>query len=121
MAGSTRRAVGHRVRHRRVRRGAHHHRTSRALAGHRLPPGGPAAAGAQLCHPAEGRTRTLGDVISTESGAVHHRPALPRWWPQVAVAAFAAGVLSLVSSHVPVRGDSRALDALGYVLLVLVG
>src|SRR4051794_12440576 len=66
--------------------------------------------------PASYRFPVLTDRAPATDGTV----ARPRsWWPDLAVGTMLATVMTLGSAHIPVTGDERGLDVLGFSLIVV--
>jgi signal transduction histidine kinase len=57
----------------------------------------------------------LADRVPAADGTVARGGS---WWPDLAVGAVLATVMALASAHIPVTGDERGLDVLGFVLIV---
>jgi len=61
------------------------------------------------------------DAVASSS-RLGWNPGRTAGWPaDIVVAALATGFLVLATAHIPVSGDDRPLDALGYLLLVVAG
>jgi signal transduction histidine kinase len=58
-------------------------------------------------------------VLATEAktGTAVARPR--SWWPDLAVGVVLAWAMAFASGHIPVSGDQRGLDVLGYTLIVV--
>jgi signal transduction histidine kinase len=66
------------------------------------------------------RRRTVSPVLTDRAPTTDNTVArtVP-WWPDLAVGTVLATVMTFASAHIPVTGDERGLDVLGFTLIVV--